>query len=197
MIRTICVFCGSGTGAGSVYRTEAEKMARYFLSRKLRLVYGGANVGLMAILADTMLSEGGAVVGVMPEALVAKEVAHLQLTEMHIVKGMHERKALMADLSDAFIALPGGFGTFDELFEILTWNQLQIIKKPVGILNIDGYFDPLMEMLKKACTEKFLRKEHMDMLQVDNDAARLIGKLESYEPVVAGKWIEGLKAGDI
>ncbi len=197
MIRTICVFCGSGTGAKPVYRVEAEKMARYFTAHAIHLVYGGANVGLMGIIADTMISEGGKVTGVMPQGLVDREVAHKGLEKLHIVKGMQERKALMAELSDAFIALPGGYGTLDELFEMLSWHQLQIIQKPIGILNIDGYFDPLVEMLKRSVEDKFLRPEHYAILQVDDQIDRLMVKLTNHQPVVAGKWIEGLKRGDI
>jgi uncharacterized protein (TIGR00730 family) len=160
-------------------------------------VYGGANVGLMRILADTMLEGGGRVVGVMPKSLVEKEVAHTSLTEMHIVEGMQERKALMASLSDAFITLPGAYGTLDELFEVLTWNQLGIIRKPVGILNTGGYFDALLEMLDHAVAEKFLRPEHRHLVVVDHDVNTLFEKLQKFEPVTAEKWIERLREGGI
>jgi len=133
MIKTLCVFCGSSTGSHPIYSDMARCLAEYLLEKKIKMVYGGANVGLMGILADTMLADGGTVIGVMPESLVEHEVAHHDLTEMHIVSGMQERKALMADLSDAFLALPGAYGTLDELFEVLTWNQLGIINKPVGL----------------------------------------------------------------
>ena len=197
MIKTICVFCGSSRGANEIYSRMAANLAKYFLENQIRLVYGGSNVGLMQILADTMLNGGGEVIGVMPKSLVEKEVAHEGLTEMHIVDDMQERKALMAELSDAFIALPGAYGTLDELFEILTWNQLGIITKPVGLLNINGFFDPLIRMLDLAVEEQFLRREHRAILQVEENEEKLVEKLNTYQPVVAQKWIERLKEGRI
>ena len=197
MIKTICVFCGSSKGKNNLYGLKAEGLGKFFLKNGYRLVYGGANVGLMGILADTILSGGGEVIGVMPKSLVEKEVAHNHLTQMHIVGDMQERKALMADLSDAFIALPGAYGTFDELFEMLTWNQLGIVTKPVGLLNIDGFFNPLIRMLDHAVDEKFLRPEHRIILQVEEDEEKLMEKLNAYQPIVAQKWIERLKEGKI
>ena len=197
MIKTLCVFCGSSMGRQALYADHAMKLAKYLLAEKITLVYGGANVGLMGVLADTMLAGGGKVIGVMPKSLVEREVAHTSLTEMHIVEGMQERKALMADLSDAFIALPGAYGTLDELFEVLTWNQLGIINKPIGLLNPDGFFDPLLQMLDHSVAEKFLRPEHRNMLLTGTDFEILIQELEKYQPVVAEKWIERLKAGGI
>ena len=189
MIKTICVFCGSSAGKNKLYGLKAVSLGRFFLRHGYRLVYGGANVGLMSILADTILSGGGEVIGVMPKSLVEKEVAHDHLTQMHIVGDMQERKALMADLSDAFIALPGAYGTFDELFEMLTWNQLGIITKPVGLLNINGFFDPLIRMLDHSVDEQFLRPEHRNILQVEEDEEKLME--------IAQKWIERLKEGKI
>jgi uncharacterized protein (TIGR00730 family) len=151
----------------------------------------------MGVLADTMLAGGGKVIGVMPKSLVDREVAHTGLTEMHIVDSMQERKALMTELSDAFIALPGAYGTLDELFEVLTWNQLGIINKPIGLLNTDGFFDPLLQMLDHAVVEKFLRPEHRNMLLTGVDMGQLMQDLENYKPVTAAKWIERLKAGEI
>jgi uncharacterized protein (TIGR00730 family) len=197
MIKTICVFCGSGAGKNNLYGLKAESLGRFILKNGYRLVYGGANVGLMSILADTILSGGGEVIGVMPKSLVEREVAHNNLTQMHIVGDMQERKALMADLSDAFIALPGAYGTFDELFEMLTWNQLGIMTKPVGLLNVDGFFNPLIRMLDHAVEEQFLRREHRAILQVAENEERLMEKLNAYQPVVAQKWIERLKQGKI
>ena len=197
MIKTICVFCGSSMGGNPIYADMARNLAKFFLKKKISLVYGGANVGLMGILADTMLAEGGTVIGVMPKSLVEREVAHDNLTRMHIVGGMQERKALMADLSDAFIALPGAYGTLDELFEVLTWNQLGIINKPVGLLNIHGFYDCLIGIIDHAVTEKFLRPEHRNILLMDDDFERLLDKLEIYQPVAAEKWIERLKQGNI
>ena len=197
MIRSLCVFCGSSVGSRPSYTETARRLAVFLLSNRISLVYGGANVGLMGILADTMLAGGGRVIGVMPKSLVEREVAHHDLTEMHIVSGMQERKALMADLSDAFLAMPGAYGTLDELFEVLTWNQLGIIAKPVGLLNVDGFYDPLISMLDHAVEEKFLRPEHRNILLVEDDFGRLLQKLNSWEPVTAEKWIERLKQGEI
>ena len=197
MIKTVCVFCGSSLGANEIYSRMAENMAEYFLKTNIKLVYGGSNVGLMHVLAETMLNRGGVVIGVMPKSLVDREVAHDHLTEMHIVGDMQERKALMASLSDAFIALPGAFGTLDELFEVLTWNQLGIMTKPVGLLNVNGYFVDLVRMLDKARDEGFLRNEHHEILQVDTEPAGLFQKLENFRPKKAEKWIERLKEGKI
>jgi uncharacterized protein (TIGR00730 family) len=197
MIKTLCVFCGSSLGKEKQYAETAVKLAGFLISEQISLVYGGANVGLMAVLADTMLAGGGKVIGVMPKSLVAREVAHANLTEMHIVEGMQERKALMADLSDAFIALPGAYGTLDELFEMLTWNQLGIIKKPIGLLNIDGFFNALLQMLDHMVDEKFLRPEHRNLLLTGYSIEQLVEQLEHFQPVTAEKWIERLKAGEI
>jgi hypothetical protein len=197
MIKTLCVFCGSSRGSDDIYTRMAVSLAEYLLDKKICLVYGGSNVGLMQVLADTMLNGGGDVIGVMPKSLVEKEVAHDGLTEMHIVNDMMERKALMAELSDAFLTLPGAYGTLDELFEVLTWNQLGIMTKPVGLLNINGFFDPLIRMLDHAVEERFLRPEHRAILQVDENIEKLIEKLNAYKPVVAQKWIERLKEGKI
>ncbi|MCX6247562.1 MAG: TIGR00730 family Rossman fold protein [Bacteroidetes bacterium] len=197
MIKTICVFCGSSTGEDPVYSERAVKLALFFLENKIRLVYGGANVGLMRVLADTMLRGGGHVTGVMPKNLVHREVAHLDLTEMHIVEDMQERKALMAKLSDGFITLPGAYGTLDEIFEMLTWNQLHIIEKPVGLLNIKGFFNPLLKMLDDAVKEKFLRSEHRGALLAEEDEEILLTRMNEYKPVPAEKWIERLKEGKI
>jgi len=197
MIKTVCVFCGSSLGAKVLYKDHAINLAQYLLKNQISLVYGGANVGLMSILADTMLKGGGKVTGVMPESLVRKEVAHAGLTEMKIVANMQERKLLMAKFSDAFITLPGAFGTMDELFEILTWNQLGFIRKPIGILNAGGYFDALLELLDHSVSEKFLRQEHRDLLIVDKEVHSLFEKLRDYHPATAEKWIERLKQGKI
>ncbi|MCK9219755.1 MAG: TIGR00730 family Rossman fold protein [Bacteroidales bacterium] len=197
MIKYLCVFCGSSLGLQSIYSDQAKQLGTLLSSRKIALVYGGANVGLMQVLADTVLNLGGHVIGVMPKSLVEREVAHKNLTEMHIVSDMQERKAMMADLSDAFIALPGAFGTLDELFEVLTWVQLGIIHKPIGLLNTDGYFNTLLNMLDHAVQQKFLRPEHRNILQVDDNIEHLLEKLETYQPVVAEKWIDRLKQGKI
>ncbi len=197
MIKTICVFCGSSTGTNSIYKERAKQLAEFFIRQQIQMVYGGANVGLMGILADTMLEHHGKVIGVMPQNLVDREVAHSGLTGMHIVADMQERKALMANLSDAFITLPGAYGTFDELFEMLTWNQLHILTKPVGLLNINGFFNPLIAMVDHAVEEQFLRPEHRRILLVDENEEHLLQKMNDYQPVTAEKWIERLKMGKI
>jgi uncharacterized protein (TIGR00730 family) len=184
-------------GADQAYRETAIRLAACLYDRNISLIYGGANVGLMRVVADTMLEQGGRVTGVMPGSLVDREVAHSGLTEMHIVHTMQERKALMAKLADAFISLPGGYGTFDELFEMLSWNQLKLIRKPVGLLNAKGYFDPLIRQLDLAVEERFLRQEHRDMLLVDTDPGNLIRQMEAFTPVEAEKWIDRLKEGGI
>ncbi len=184
-------------GRQPLYADRAVKLAEHLVAEKITLVYGGANVGLMGVLADTMLAGGGKVIGVMPKSLVEREVAHHGLTEMNIVEGMQERKALMADLSDAFIALPGAYGTLDELFEVLTWNQLGIINKPIGLLNLDGFFNPLLQLLDHSVDEMFLRPEHRKMLLVGDDFVQLMHDLEEYNPVIAEKWVERLKMGKI
>jgi len=188
-MRSICVFCGSNAGAGTGYLEAARNLGKTLAERKLQLVYGGAAVGLMGALADAALAAGGIVVGVIPEALVEREIAHPGLTELHPVSSMHERKARMADLADAFIALPGGAGTLEEFFEIWTWGQLGHHRKPVGLLNVDGFFDLLLSFLDHQCRERFMRTEHRDMLLTDTDAARLLDRFESYTPPSVEKWI--------
>jgi len=196
-IQSLCLFCGSAAGASPVYRDAGLALASVMARKKISLVYGGANVGLMRVVAEALLKAGVGVTGVMPRNLVDREVAHDGLTRLHIVPGIQERKALMAELSDAFITLPGGFGTFDELFEMLSWNQLNLIRKPVGVLNVNGYFDPLLAQLDRAVEEGFLRNEHRELLVADQDAEALIGKMEQFIPREAEKWIDRLKAGKI
>ena len=166
-------------------------MERTLARRKLRLVYGGAAVGLMGVLADAALAAGGEAVGVIPVALVEREIAHKGLTQLHPVKTMHERKAMMADLADAFVALPGGVGTLEELLEIWTWGQLGHHKKPVGIFNAGGFFDALLAFLDFQAAELFMRGEHRDMLIVETDPSRLLDRCETYQPPVVEKWIRG------
>jgi hypothetical protein len=180
MLKRICVFCGSSSGVHPVYAQAAQAVGRLLWRRGIELVYGGGNVGLMGMLADACLAEGGRVIGVIPQALVDKEVAHLGLTELRVVSSMHERKAIMADLSDAFVALPGGYGTWEELFEMLTWSQLGIHQKPCGILNVNGYYDPLLELADKAVSEGFLREVNRDLLLSDDDLERFLDRLSAY-----------------
>ena len=174
--RSVCVFCGSKTGSRPEYAAAAGELGRLLAMRGIRLVYGGGSSGLMGVIADASLGAGGEVVGVMPRLLVNREVAHLGLTKLHIVETMHERKALMADLSDAFVAMPGGIGTFDELFEIVTWRQIGFHSKPFAFLNVAGYYDPLLALADHAVTEGFLGPQHRAMLVSESDPARLLEK---------------------
>ena len=176
-MKRICVFCGSNAGKRAEYGIAAQKLATVLARRALGLVYGGGNVGLMGVLADSMLHSGGEVIGVIPRSLVAREVAHRGVTELRIVDTMHQRKALMNELSDAFIALPGGFGTLDEFFEILTWSQLGIHGKTIGLLNVAGYYDSLLAMLDHAVGEGLLRPAHRELVLVDSDADLLVQRL--------------------
>jgi len=176
-IRSLCVFCGSAAGQRYDYADAARSLGRVLAQRSIRLVYGGGNIGLMGILADEVLSGGGQVIGVIPRHLVERELAHAGATEMRIVGSMHERKALMADLADAFVALPGGIGTFEELFEIMTWAQLGLHNKPIGILDVCGYYQPLLALLQNAAQEGFLPPENQGLLTVATDPLDLLGRL--------------------
>jgi len=189
-IGAVCVFAGSSSGTAATYTDAARGLGRLLAARGVGLVYGGARVGLMGAVADAALEAGGSVVGVIPSALVTKEVAHSGLTELHVVSSMHERKAMMAGLADAFVALPGGLGTWEELFEIATWGQLGLHDKPCGLLNTDGYFDRLLAFVDHAVDQGFLRREHAGMIAVASDAMGLIERLESYRPPRVGKWID-------
>lgn len=177
MPESICVFCGSAAGIRSSYLDAARSLATTAAERGVRIVYGGASVGLMGALADAALAAGGEVVGVMPRSLVDREIAHQGLTALHVVGSMHERKALMAELADAFVALPGGLGTLEELFEVWTWGMLGLHTKPYGILDVDGYYGPLVEFLDHARDEGFVRPAQRAMLLVDREPARLIERL--------------------
>ena len=192
-LKSICVFCGSSRGFHDKYMNHARELGQVMAEQQLILVYGGANLGLMKVLADTILELGGQVIGVMPRRLTDKEIAHEGLTEMHIVESMSERKELMAARSDAFIALPGGIGTLDELFEALSWNQLGLMHKPVSILNTDGFYDDLISFLKHAAHERFLREEHLCNLIIEKSPKRLIEKLRAYTYHVAEKWVDRLR----
>ena len=187
-MKRICVFCGSNAGARSEYAEAARALATVLAERKLGIVYGGGNVGLMGVLADAALEHGGEVIGVIPQKLVDKEVAHRGVTELLVVETMHERKALMNDLSDAFLALPGGFGTLDEFFEVLTWSQLGFHGKPCALLNVAGYYDGMLAMLDHAVTERFLRPAHRELVIADTDPLRLLQRLSAFVPAPKGKW---------
>ena len=172
-----CVFCGSNSGVNPTFAAAAADLARCLAKAGIGIVYGGGKVGLMGVLADAALAEGGQVTGVIPRMLVDREIAHQGLTELRIVGSMHERKALMADLSDAFIAMPGGFGTLDEFCEILTWTQLGLQQKPIGMLNVGGYFDRLLDAFDHAVAEQFVKRKHRDMIVTDNDVSSLIARM--------------------
>ena len=189
-MQRVCVFCGSSPGANACYRELARDLGSQLVTRGLALVYGGGNVGLMGVLANTVLDGGGEVIGVIPQALADLEVAHTGLRDLRIVGSMHERKALMADLADAFIALPGGMGTVEEFCEILTWTQLGMQTKPCGLLNVAQYFDSLLDFFDHAVEERFLRPEHRAMVLVDDVPARLIDRFERYQPPALAKWID-------
>ena len=189
-MKRICVFCGSARGVRPDYAAAARKLGAMLASRRLTLVYGGGCVGLMGELANSVLDAGGEVVGVIPRSLVEMEVAHTGVTELHVVDSMHERKALMADLSDGFVALPGGLGTLEELFEILTWAQLGLHEKPCGLLEVAGYFEHLIAFLDQAVEERFLREEHRGLLLVETCPAALLDRLPDHRPARIEKWIE-------
>lgn len=187
----VCVFCGSSTGTRPAYADAARRVGRGLAGAGLGLVYGGGRVGLMGVLADAALEAGGRVVGVIPGALATKELAHDGLTQLHVVAGMHERKALMAALSAGFLALPGGIGTFEELFEIVTWAALGLHNKPVGLLNVGGYFDPLLALLAHAVAEGFVRPEHLELLVVSDRPEALAAGLLAHTPPSPGpRWID-------
>lgn len=190
-MRRICVYCGSNTGARPEYAEAARDLATVLVRHELELVYGGSSRGIMGVLADTVLALGGGVHGVIPRQLVAKEVAHSGLTRQHVVDSMHERKTMMASLADGFIAMPGGFGTLEELIEIVTWAQLRFHDKPCGILNVRGYFDYLLRHLDHAENEGFLRPENRRMLLVDEEAGGLVSQFERYSPPQVDKWLDG------
>jgi uncharacterized protein (TIGR00730 family) len=187
-MRRICVYCGSNTGARPLYADAARELANVLVRHDLELVYGGADKGLMGIIADAVLEQGGKVHGVIPKLLYEKEIAHQGLTELHVVSSMHARKTMMAALSDGFIAMPGGFGTLEEIIEIITWGQLRFHDKPCGLLNVDGYFDHLLSYLDHANAEGFLRSENRQMLLCDRSAAGLIQKFERYTAPHVDKW---------
>ena len=186
----LCVYCGSSTGVRDAYAGAARELAALLTANEIGLVYGGASKGIMGVLADAMLDAGGKVTGVIPRALSDYEVAHEALTELHVVDSMHERKSLMAVLSDGFVALPGGFGTLEEIIEVLTWGQLQFHAKPCGLLNVAGYFDPLLDWCDHAHAEGFVRAAHREMLIVERTPAKLLMRFEQYAPPTTKKWIE-------
>jgi uncharacterized protein (TIGR00730 family) len=188
-VRSICVFCGSRPGTDVSYTDAARSLGTTLAAKGITLVYGGAHVGLMGMLADAAMKAGGEVVGVMPRALVEREISHTGLTELHIVGSMHERKALMAELSDGFMALPGGTGTLEEFFEVLTWANLGEHRKPCGLLNVSGYYDPLLALFDHMVEKGFLTEEHRAMVLVASEATDLLDAFSGYAPPSVPKWI--------
>jgi uncharacterized protein (TIGR00730 family) len=189
-MKRVCVFAGSSTGIRPEYLASATDLGRVLAARGIDLVYGGARVGLMGAVADAVLADGGRVTGVIPRALVEKEVAHSGLTDLRVVTSMHQRKALMADLSEAFVAVPGGWGTLDEMFEILTWAQLGLHRKPFGLLNVHGYFDRLLSFLDHTMEQGFVRREYGSLLSVSDTPATLLDALAVQTPPEVEKWID-------
>ena len=189
-MQRVLVFCGSSPGARAEYAQRAEELGGLIGRRRLVLVYGGAGVGLMGAVADGALGAGGEVIGVIPRRLVEREIAHTGLTELREVSSMHERKAVMAELADAVIALPGGSGTLDELFELFTWSQLGLHRAPIGLLDVVGYWQPLLRLLDHMVAERFLRAEYRDMLVVDTDPAVLLDRLASVRHQARDKWLD-------
>jgi uncharacterized protein (TIGR00730 family) len=190
-MKRICVFCGSNPGRRTAYREAAVTMGHLLAERNIELVYGGGNVGLMGIVADAVLEKGGIVTGVIPEVLVARELAHQGVQNLRVVRSMHERKALMADLSDGFIALPGGFGTFEEFCEIVTWSQLGLQEKPCGLLNVENYYQPLLSLFDHAVEEGFLMPENRKIVLAHPEPEVLLDTLLTFKPVSKRPWLDG------
>lgn len=189
-MKRITVFCGSSSGTEEIYTLQATLLGQTLAKRNIELVYGGANVGLMGAVANGVLNNGGKAIGVLPNFLRSKEIAHKQLTELILVDTMHERKTKMNDLCDGVIALPGGFGTLDELFEMLTWGQLGLHKKPIAILNVDGYYDSLILFIQNMTDKGLLKEVNREMLLVSDTIDDLLDKMENYIPPTVGKWID-------
>ena len=189
-LRRVCVFCGSSMGFSPAYAEAAAELGKLLAQRGIGLVYGGAHVGTMGVIADAVLAAGGDVVGVIPRTLQEKEVAHQSLTELHVVESMHERKLAMMDRADAFVTLPGGSGTLEELFETFTWLQLGLHHKPIGLLDVNGYWSGLLTFLDHVVDQRLLRREHADMLLVAREPAELLDRFEAWEPPRVAKWID-------
>ena len=189
-MKAVCVYCGSSPGRLADYADAARALGQALVARNLGLVYGGASIGLMGLIADTVLQLGGRAVGVIPQALARKEVVHRHLTELHVTQSMHERKTMMAELSDGFIAMPGGIGTFEEIFEIWTWAQLGIHAKPCGLLNVAGYYDALTTFLDHAAAEQFMKPPHRAMLIVEQQAEALLDRFSLFQPIPVRKWLD-------
>jgi uncharacterized protein (TIGR00730 family) len=193
-MKRLCVYCGSRPGSQPAYTEAAKNLARALVNRKIEVVYGGASVGTMGVLANTVLAEGGHVIGIIPQAVLGREVVHRGLSDLRVVTSMHERKALMAELSDGFIALPGGLGTLDEVFEILTWGQLGLHQKPCGLLNSRDYYRGLIDFLDHAVSERFITDVHRAMLLVEEEPGRLLDHFERYKAPAVAKWVDRTSA---
>jgi len=188
-LHSLCVFCGSSDGARSEYLEAATAFGRLLATMGTTLVYGGGATGMMGAVADAVLAGGGSVVGVIPKSLALKEIMHEGATEMHVVDSMHERKALMASLADGFVVLPGGFGTMEEMFEIVTWLQLGLHRKPCGVLNVEGYYDPLVALIERFIEEGFVANEHRSLLLIDSDPIRLVERMAIHPPPRLPRWL--------
>jgi uncharacterized protein (TIGR00730 family) len=188
-LRSVTVYCGSNPGADPAFAEATRELATLLASSGIRVVYGGGHVGLMGLLADTAMAAGGEVVGVMPQALIDREIGHRGLDDLRVVASMHERKALMAELGDAFIALPGGIGTLEELIEVYTWSQLGMHRKPLGVLNVNGYYDALGAFLDDAAEQRFLRPQHRQVLIFEAEPETLLARLAGAEPPPLAKWL--------
>ena len=189
-MKSIVVFCGSSAGTDEQYAKDAYQLGATFVEKGIQLIYGGAKIGIMGQVAEGVLKNGGKVIGVIPGFLKKKEVFHEGLTELIVTQNMHDRKLKMHELSDGIIMLPGGFGTLEEFFEMLTWSQLGLHQHPIGILNTHGFYDPLLEMMQQMVTKGFVKKEHMESILVDTDIAQLLQKMEGYQPLPVPKWIQ-------
>ncbi len=189
-LRSLCVFCGASPGANPVYREAAINLGRTLAEQGIRLIYGGGAVGLMGIVADAALAAGGEVIGIIPQSLKSAEIGHNGLTRLEVVDGMHARKARMAELSDGFIALPGGLGTLEELFEVWTWGQLGYHSKPLGLLEVNGFYTKLNDFLDHLVEERFVRAPHRAMLQINESPSELIAAMSEWQPAVAPKWVD-------
>jgi uncharacterized protein (TIGR00730 family) len=187
-MKRLGVFCGSSVGSSPAFTDAARSLGEALAARGMELVYGGSHVGLMGVVADAVLAGGGKVIGVLPRFMADKELAHPSLTQLHLVDTMHERKQLMAELSDGFVALPGGFGTFEEIFEAITWNQLHLHPHPCGLLNVAGYYDPLLEFLRGATVSGFIRRAHFESLIVATTPDDLLARFAAYQPATSEKW---------
>ncbi len=193
-MKSLCVYCGSSFGVKPVYADAARALAREMVKQDMALVYGGGNVGLMGVIANEVLHLGGTATGVIPQALLDKEVGHRQLTRLHVVKDMHERKAMMAELSDGFIAMPGGIGTLEELFEVLTWSQLGFHEKPVGVLNVDGFYDGLIAFLQNQVAQGFVKANQAALMMHEKSASGLLHRLQTFIPQASTKVLDALAA---